>query len=79
MLAFLKHFTAYSVESNRGHDDYTIDPCAPLPALCRFPHCCCSYDFFDTYVAQYRRAFALSNATGVMCRFYPRTFVATRF
>jgi hypothetical protein len=27
-----------------------------------------SYDFFDTYVAQYRRAFALSNATGVMCR-----------
>ena len=32
MLAFLKHFTAYSVETNRGHDDYSIDP----------------YDFFDT-------------------------------
>jgi len=43
---------SYSVENNRGHDDYTIDP----------------YDFFDTYVAQYRRAFAISNATGVMCR-----------
>jgi beta-D-xylosidase 4 len=53
MLAFLKHFTAYSVETNRGHDDYTIDP----------------YDFFDTYVAQYRRAFHLSNATGVMCSY----------
>jgi beta-glucosidase-like glycosyl hydrolase len=37
MLAFLKHFTAYSVETNRGHDDYSIDP----------------YDFFDTWVAAF--------------------------
>ncbi len=34
-------------------------------------HPSCRYDFFDTYVAQYRRAFALSNATGVMCRCHP--------
>ncbi len=27
MLAFLKHFTAYSIETNRGHDSYVIDPC----------------------------------------------------
>lgn len=32
MLAYLKHFTAYSTESNRGHDTYNIS----------------TFDFFDT-------------------------------
>ena len=36
MLAYLKHFTAYSTEANRGHDNYNIS----------------TFDFFDTYLPQ---------------------------
>jgi len=35
--AFLKHFTAYSTETNRGHDTYDIS----------------AHDLFDTYLPQY--------------------------
>ena len=41
MLAYLKHFTAYSTETNRGHDTYNIS----------------MYDFWDTYLAQYEITF----------------------
>lgn len=41
MLAYLKHFTAYSRETNRGHDTYNIT----------------TFDFFDTYLKQYEIAF----------------------
>lgn len=46
MAAFLKHFTAYSTESNRGHDSYTIS----------------RYDFADTYLPQYERVFVAQPA-----------------
>mmetsp|Transcript_19145 Transcript_19145/g.48555 ORF Transcript_19145/g.48555 Transcript_19145/m.48555 type:complete len:862 (+) Transcript_19145:48-2633(+) len=41
MLAFLKHFTGYSVETNRGHDNYDVSP----------------HDMWDTYLRQYALAF----------------------
>ena len=53
MLAYLKHFTAYSTETNRGHDDYNIS----------------AYDLFDTYLPQYERAFTRANASGAMCSY----------
>ncbi len=52
MLALLKHFTAYSTETNRGHDSYTIS----------------MHDLWDTYLAQYEIAFVRGGAAGVMCR-----------
>ena len=30
MLAYLKHFTAYSKEANRGHDTYNVSMQAPV-------------------------------------------------
>lgn len=53
MAAFLKHFTAYSSEKSRGHDDYAIS----------------DYDFADTYLPQYERAFTTANPYGVMCSY----------
>jgi len=53
MLAYLKHYTAYSRETDRGHDTYNI-------AL---------HDFYDTYLAQYEIAFTQGNATGAMCSY----------
>mmetsp|Transcript_68123 Transcript_68123/g.221823 ORF Transcript_68123/g.221823 Transcript_68123/m.221823 type:complete len:755 (+) Transcript_68123:43-2307(+) len=50
--AFLKHYTAYSTEQNRGHDNYNIS----------------MYDFFDSYLPQYERAFRAQPA-GVMCSY----------
>ncbi|CAK9000074.1 unnamed protein product [Durusdinium trenchii] len=50
--AYLKHYTAYSTEANRGHDTYNIS----------------TYDFFDTYLAQYKLAFS-AQPTGVMCSY----------
>eukprot|EP00933_Yihiella_yeosuensis_P066171 TRINITY_DN7028_c0_g1_i4.p1 TRINITY_DN7028_c0_g1~~TRINITY_DN7028_c0_g1_i4.p1 ORF type:complete len:798 (-),score=154.29 TRINITY_DN7028_c0_g1_i4:175-2232(-) len=52
MAAFLKHFTAYSTEANRGHDTYNIS----------------TFDFFDTYLPQYARAFK-ADPVGVMCSY----------
>jgi beta-D-xylosidase 4 len=40
VLAYLKHFTAYSRETNRGHDDYNIT----------------LHDLFDTYLPAYEMA-----------------------
>ena len=53
MLAYLKHFTAYSTEHNRGHDSYKIS----------------QYDLFDSYLAQYEVAFKQGHASGVMCSY----------
>ncbi|CAE7287338.1 BXL2 [Symbiodinium pilosum] len=50
--AYLKHYTAYSTEANRGHDTYNIS----------------TFDFFDTYLAQYKLAFTAQPA-GVMCSY----------
>jgi beta-glucosidase-like glycosyl hydrolase len=52
MLAYLKHFTAYSRETNRGHDTYNIS----------------MHDLWETYLAQYEIAFIEGQATGAMCR-----------
>jgi len=53
MRAYLKHFTAYSVETNRGHDTHDITP----------------FDFWDTYLPAYEMAFVQANASGVMCSY----------
>eukprot|EP00299_Pterocystis_sp_00344_P008133 c2962_g1_i1.p1 GENE.c2962_g1_i1~~c2962_g1_i1.p1 ORF type:complete len:853 (-),score=180.57 c2962_g1_i1:68-2626(-) len=53
MLAFLKHFTAYSRETNRGHDTYNIS----------------MHDLWDTYLAQYEIAFLEGQPSGVMCSY----------
>ena len=53
MLAYLKHFTAYSTEANRGHDSYNIS----------------TFDLFDSYLAQYEIAFKEGGASGVMCSY----------
>eukprot|EP00298_Acanthocystis_sp_HF-20_P010442 c18858_g1_i1.p1 GENE.c18858_g1_i1~~c18858_g1_i1.p1 ORF type:complete len:767 (-),score=379.05 c18858_g1_i1:13-2313(-) len=53
MLAYLKHFTAYSTESNRGHDSYNIS----------------MHDFWETYLPQYKIGFLQGNASGVMCSY----------
>ena len=41
MAALLKHFTAYSTETNRGHDSYNIS----------------TFDLFDSFLAQYKICF----------------------
>ena len=53
MLAYLKHFTAYSTEANRGHDTYNIS----------------ARDLWETYLAQYETAFVEGRATGAMCSY----------
>ncbi len=53
MLTYLKHFTAYSTETNRGHDTYNIS----------------MHDFFDTYLAQYKIAFTEGKPVGAMCSY----------
>jgi beta-glucosidase-like glycosyl hydrolase len=54
MAAFLKHFTAYSKETNRGHDTYNIS----------------KYDWFDTYLPQYKKVFTQNpKPFGVMCSY----------
>ena len=53
IISFLKVYTAYSKETNRGHDTYNIS----------------MYDFFDTYLPQYETAFKHGGARGVMCSY----------
>ncbi|CAE8690326.1 unnamed protein product [Polarella glacialis] len=55
MLAFLKHFIAYSRETDHGHDSYNIS----------------KHDLFETYLAQYKIAFSQGDASaaGVMCSY----------
>eukprot|EP01065_Artemidia_motanka_P046983 TRINITY_DN7245_c0_g1_i1.p1 TRINITY_DN7245_c0_g1~~TRINITY_DN7245_c0_g1_i1.p1 ORF type:complete len:747 (+),score=212.76 TRINITY_DN7245_c0_g1_i1:53-2293(+) len=53
MVAYLKHFTAYSKEGDRGHDSYNIS----------------MYDFWDTYLPQYAIAMTEGGASGVMCSY----------
>ena len=56
MLAYLKHFTAYSRETNRGHDDYKIS----------------EHDLFETYLPQYEIGFRVGRASGAMCSYNVR-------
>jgi beta-glucosidase-like glycosyl hydrolase len=49
----LKHYTAYSTETNRGHDTYHVSP----------------FDFWDSYLPQYEMAFRHGHASGVMCSY----------
>ena len=53
MISYLKHFTAYSRETNRGHDTYNVS----------------AYDFADTYLPQFEKGMTESNASGVMCSY----------
>ena len=53
MIAYLKHFTAYSRETNRGHDTYNIS----------------KYDFADSYLPQFERGMNAGNSSGVMCSY----------
>ena len=53
MAAYLKHFTAYSRETNRGHDTYNIS----------------MHDLWETYLAQYEIAFMQGNPAGAMCSY----------
>jgi beta-glucosidase len=53
MLSYLKHFTAYSRETNRGHDSYAISP----------------FDFGETYLPQYEMGMKEGEADGVMCSY----------
>lgn len=53
MMAFLKHYTAYSREAGRGSDTYNIS----------------LHDFFDTYLPQYEAGLVRGGASGVMCSY----------
>jgi hypothetical protein len=53
MSAGLKHYTAYSVENNRGAFNGIIS----------------TFDLFDTYLPQYERGFVDGRATNVMCSY----------
>lgn len=52
-LCYLKHFTAYSVEENRGHDDHNIS----------------HFDLHDTYLRQYEIASKVGRPAGAMCSY----------
>eukprot|EP00808_Paulinella_micropora_P016706 g62060.t1 len=53
MLAYLKHFVAYSTEDNRGFATYNIS----------------LQDFWETYLPQYEMGFVQGRATGAMCSY----------
>jgi beta-D-xylosidase 4 len=53
MIAFLKHYTAYSVETNRAAFNANIS----------------TFDFYDTFVAQFEIAFTQGRASGAMCSY----------
>ena len=53
ILASLKHYTAYSVETNRGHDNANIS----------------AYDLTDSYLRQFEIGFVEGRASGVMCSY----------
>jgi hypothetical protein len=51
MVSYLKHFTAYSRETGRGHDTYEIS----------------AFDFGETYLPQYEMGMVDGQSDGVMC------------
>ena len=53
MMAFLKHYTAYSHEAGRGSDTYNIS----------------LHDYFDTYFPQFEAGLVRAGASGVMCSY----------
>jgi beta-glucosidase len=53
MITFVKHFTAYSKETNRGHDSYNVS----------------LFNLFDSYLPQYEIAFKEGGAKGGMCSY----------
>ena len=48
VLAYLKHFTSYSQEAGRDHNNYNISV----------------FDFWDTYLPQFEAAFRQAGASG---------------
>ena len=68
--SYLKHFTAYSTETNRMHSDYNVTvrfACLRSRRLETAADICCVpcarvvcvqlFDFYDTYLPQYKRVF----------------------
>ena len=53
VLAYLKHFTSYSQEAGRDHNNYNISV----------------FDFWDTYLPQFEAAFRQAGASGVMASY----------
>jgi len=53
MIAYVKHLTAYSTETNRGHDNYNIS----------------KHDLFESYLPAYEKAFVEGKAAGAMCSY----------
>ena len=51
--AYLKHFDAYATETNRMHSDNNIT----------------AFDFWDTYLPQYKMVFTEAKAAGAMCSY----------
>ena len=51
--AYMKHFDAYSVETNRMHSDNNIS----------------QFDYWDSYLPQYKRVFTEAKAAGAMCSY----------
>jgi len=53
MIAFVKHFTAYSQESGRDYDTFNIS----------------DFDLYDSYLRQYQVALSKGRASGLMCSY----------
>eukprot|EP00475_Leptophrys_vorax_P024823 TRINITY_DN343_c0_g1_i1.p1 TRINITY_DN343_c0_g1~~TRINITY_DN343_c0_g1_i1.p1 ORF type:complete len:746 (+),score=247.05 TRINITY_DN343_c0_g1_i1:83-2320(+) len=53
MIAYVKHFTDYTVENNRGNFDANVS----------------MFDFFDSFLPQYEIAFKQGRASGAMCSY----------
>ncbi len=53
MMAGLKHYDAYSVENGREYKSFNIS----------------MFDFWDTYLPQYRFGFVEGRAAGAMCSY----------
>lgn len=54
MLAYVKHYTAYSVETNRFVFSNPVS----------------QFDFFDTFLPQYEMVFKEGNSSGAMCSYF---------
>ena len=53
MLAYLKHYSAYNVETQRFTFSNNVS----------------TFDWFDSYLPQYKAAFTRGNASGAMCSY----------
>jgi beta-glucosidase-like glycosyl hydrolase len=53
MISYLKHLTAYSTETNRGHDNYIIS----------------DHDLWESYLPAFEKAFVEGGSSGAMCSY----------